>query len=53
MIGQHSAKVAYLLDFFGFFIADGDFLCGSGGVASIRRKTSSMSGVFGLSSFMA
>jgi len=50
-----SEKPAYFAGFFGFFFADGDFLCGSGGMASIRRRTSSIAGGsrLGFSSFMA
>lgn len=51
-----TGRAAYLASFFArFFFADGDFLCGSGGVASIRRKTASIAegSRFGFSSFIA
>jgi hypothetical protein len=51
-----TGRLAYLAGFLArFFFADGDFLCGSGGVASIRRSTASIAegSRFGFSSFIA
>jgi hypothetical protein len=50
-LGRLTIKTpAYLAGFFGFFFSA--FLCGSGGVLSIRRSTSSALDI-GLSCFMA
>lgn len=43
MLSAFGLRSGYLARLFGFFLAD--FLCGSGGVASMRRNTSSGFGI--------